>query len=628
MQPLLRRWAAFVVAHAWLVLAGALVASALVGAGALRLTANLDLEHQLPADNPYIALDRRLRAEFGGKNFVAIAVVPQQGTVWRRDVLQVVHDVTRELLDAPGVIRQNVASLSSPYVRVPRTRGDVLSVEYLMREVPRDDAGVAALRALYLGEPLFRGTVVSRDERAAMVLADFYDDTPTETIYRAIHAVVDAHRSPDIRIALSGRPIMEVSEAAVMDRQRAQFGVTFLAILLVLYLAFGQLQGVVIPSATALLSTLWSLGFMGHAGIPLTAWTAGAPMLVVTVAAGHSAQMLKRYYEEFARLGSREAAIVESTSRIGVVMLAAGTTAGAGFAALAILRIPSLTEFGLGVAAGILAAVVLEMTFMLALRTLWPAGRRTRGEGPLSRWLDRPLARFWDAAAHRPRRVIVASVVVVVLAVAGLPRLRTEFVVRDYRSPRTEIGRDMPVFDEHFPDTTTLTVLLEGPPGSMQTPEAMRLMRGLTETMAAVEGVGRTSSLADFIQRTLEVFAPDRAAGGLPEDADLIAQLFFLSDSPAFERYVDRAYSRSVVLGFLGREDSALVRRVIDRLEAYLRAEPPRTIRVSLAGGSGPTILAFNEHTVRGKALNITIVLLVIFALSSLLLRTRWVGRT
>jgi len=95
---------------------------------------------------------------------------------------------------------------------------------------------------------------------------------------------------------------------------------------------FGQLQGVIIPSATALLSTAWAMGFMGHVGIPMNPWTAAVPLMVVTVAAGHSAQMLKRYYEEFVRLGRREEAVIESTSRIGVVMIAAGVTAGSGFA--------------------------------------------------------------------------------------------------------------------------------------------------------------------------------------------------------------------------------------------------------------------------------------------------------
>ncbi|OFV87155.1 MAG: hypothetical protein A3J75_06785 [Acidobacteria bacterium RBG_16_68_9] len=622
MQHLLRTYAELVVRHAWLVLLGALAVSGALASGMTRLVVDLDMEKQLPADSPYVLVDRMIRKDFGGKNFVAIAIVPAAGTIWRKDVLELVHALTLDLLVAPGVIRQNVISLSSPYVRIPTTRDGTLVVDYLMQDVPADETAITALRERYQGEPLFRGTVVSEDERAAMILADFYDDTIALEINAVVRGVVAKYRSPKWRIAIAGEPMIQASESAVMQRQMWYFLGTIASILLVLYLAFGQLQGMIIPSVTALLSTACAMGFMGHTGIPLNTWTAAAPLMVVTVAAGHSAQMLKRYYEAFRQLGNRDAAVIESTSRIGVVMMAAGATAGSGFAALSILGIPTLTHFGLGVSSGIFAAVALEMTFMVALRTLWPADRRQGAEGPLSSWLGYVLRPLEAAVVRRPWLVVGTFAAIALAAAAGFPRLSTEFIVKHYRSTRTEVGRDALLFEKHFPSTTTLTVLLEGPPGSMQSPEALRLTRGLTQAMAEDPVVGRTSSIADIIQRTYEVFAPEEAAKGLRDDRELIAQLFFLAHSPAFERYVDRGYSRSVVLGFLNEEDSGATRRVLDRLRAYLAQHPPNTIKVSLAGGVGPTILAFNEHTVRGKTLNIAVVLLVIFVIASILLRT------
>jgi hypothetical protein len=623
MQAVLKRYAEFIAAHAWAVLLVCLLATAIVASGMGRLAFNLDPELQLPPDHPYIALDRKIRKEFGGRNMVAIALVPKVGDVWRRGVLQLVHDVTDELLNAPGIIRQNMVSLSSPYVRVPEDRGGVLAVDYLMKEVPQDEAGIAALRDRYRQEPLFKGTVVSDDERAALILADFYDASNAETIVAAVESAVFKHRVPGIDVAMTGAPIFENAERVLVQRQGSYFVVTIAAMLVVLWLAFGQMQGVILPTATALLSTAIALGFMGFAGIPINAWTAAVPVVVVTVAAGHSAQMLKRYYEEFARLGDRRAAVVESTQRIGAVMMAAGATAGCGFAALSVLRISALTHFGLGVAAGIFAAVVLEMSFMLTLRVVWPTGRATGGEGPLPRWIRVALRPLESAIRLRPWRVVVAFLAVALLAAAGYPRLITEANTRDYWSDRIPVGRDLRVFEKHFPSTTTLTILLEGEPGSMRTPQAVALMTHLQQTMAAVPGVGRTSSIADIIRRTYEVFAPEEAVKGLPaDDPALIGQLFFLADSPAFERYVDRSYSRSVVLGFLNREDSALTRGVIRRLQQYLDQHPPQGIRVALAGGLGPTLLALNDHTVRGKVLNIVVVLAVIFIIASMLLRT------
>ena len=53
---------------------------------------------------------------------------------------------------------------------------------------------------------------------------------------------------------------------------------------------------------TAALSTVWALGAMGLQGLVIDTWNVAVPILVIAIAAGHSAQMLKRYTEEVERL--------------------------------------------------------------------------------------------------------------------------------------------------------------------------------------------------------------------------------------------------------------------------------------------------------------------------------------
>jgi predicted RND superfamily exporter protein len=621
MDRMWTRYATQVVRRPWVVLALSLVVTAGIAAGIARLRVTVDPEQELPPGDPYVQVDRAIRADFGGRNFVALAIVPRDGDVWRVDVLRAVHALTLMLLDAPGVIRQNVISLSSPYVRVPVDRDGVLTADYLMHDPPADDAAVATVRAAYEREALVRGTVVSDDGRAALVLADFWDGTNLVDIARTVDEAAARFRSPGLEIAITGAPIFASFEQTLIQQQRMYFAATLAAIVLVLYLAFGHVQGVVLPTLTAWLATLCALGFLGFVGIPLNAWTAAVPVIVVTVAAGHSAQMLKRYYEEHRRLGDPDAALVESTRRIAPVMVAAGGTAASGFAALALLGIPTLTGFGLGVAAGIVAAVGLELTFMVAIRALW----RVRAGGDREPILSRALGRFLAVlgrVARRPVRVVVATVALAAVAVVGLPRVVTETNVLRYWSARTRVGHDLRVFDAHFPSTTPVAVLLEGPPGSMQSPEAVEVMTGLQRAMVADPEVGRTSSIVDVVRRTFEVFSPEDAAAGLPSDREGLAQLFFLASSPAFERFVNRDLSHAVVTAYLNHDSSAVTRRVLAGLRRHLAEHPPRTIRVSLAGGRGPLVMSLNDAAVRGKVWNIATVFVVIFVIAGLLLRS------
>ena len=146
------------------------------------------------------------------------------------------------------------------------------------------------------------------------------------------------------------------------------------------YRAFRTLQGMIIPLVTALMGVIWALGLMGLIGAPMDPWNIMTPILLLAIGAGHSVQILKRYYEEYARsqadhpgLSGAEhnrQAVIEATTKVGLVMLAAGTIAALSFGSLATFGLPSIKNFGLCTAFGIVAELTVEMTFIPAIRVL------------------------------------------------------------------------------------------------------------------------------------------------------------------------------------------------------------------------------------------------------------------
>src|ERR1043166_6398422 len=97
--------------------------------------------------------------------------------------------------------------------------------------------------------------------------------------------------------------------------------------------------------------------------------------------------MLKRYAEEVERTHDNRRAVIASTVSMGPVMVAAGMTAALGFSSLPPFRVRPLGDFGLSCAYGIESAVVLEMTFIPAMRSLLRVPRRMPAEGGLTAWL-------------------------------------------------------------------------------------------------------------------------------------------------------------------------------------------------------------------------------------------------
>jgi hypothetical protein len=222
------------------------------------------------------------------------------------------------------------------------------------------------------------------------------------------------------------------------------------------------------------------------------------------------------------------------------------------------------------------------------------------------------------------RPVLLGTVAALVLATIGITRIRTFGSTREYLPLHSLPRIHLEEIEKHFKGTVTLTVLYEGPEGSAKSVGVLQHVAALQRELEQDPLVLRTASLADLVKMLHKTFNADAEDPyRVPDDQELVSQLMFLGDSPAFERFVDRAYAKSVVTAYLKDDDSARVGPLLRHLERWLAAHPPpEGIQVLLAGGAGPTVLAVNEHTTYGKLLNMAVVLLAIYAVSSTIMRS------
>jgi len=622
----LDRYVRWLVRHPWLVLALVVAATVFVASGMRKLRTEFSVEASLPTGHPFVQIDQTIRKEFGGRRTLLVGIVPRTGDVWQPHVLAVVHDFTLEALRLPDVMAQNVVSLAAPSVRHVEDTGGSTRVDYLMREVPQTPEDIARLRGLVDDDPQLRGMLVTPDQRAALVVLDFWEGPAAQVVAQRVLDLTDTFANRGVDFYVAGEPMVafaDLGQSALIGRR---IPLVFLVISLMLLASFRNLQGMLIPMLTAVLSTVWALGLMGHTGIVIDSWNVAAPILLIAVAAAHSAQMLKRYVEEVVRTGDNKAAVIESTVRMGPVMIAAGLTAALGFASLALFGVRSIANLGLSCAYGIGSAVLLEMTFIPALRSVLPAPRHAPTEGG---WTARVLASLQRAVLRRHgRAVLIGTAVALALSAVGVLRIRTFGPTREY-IPRDSLARrSLEALEQHFPGTVTMTVLYDGPPESTKSLPVLRHMAALQEEMGRDPLVVRTASEVDLVKELNKAFASDDPHPyRLPHDQEMVSQLLFLGDSPAFERFIDRSQSRAVVTAYLRSDDSALVGPLVRHLQQWVDAHPaPDGEHVLIAGGAGPTVLAVNEHTTYGKLLNMLVVLTVIYLVSSAIMRSPAAG--
>lgn len=622
MASALAAWARLVVRHRGAVLAAVLAVSAVLAVAATRLRVEVDPDAQLPQDHRFIQALHDVHRLFGDKNLVVIGLTPRDGRVFTPAFLGALDRVTRRVRRIPGANPSLVQSIASPEVKDVAGTADGMTVEPVMPDVPADQAGADAVRARVLANEAFVGTLVSADGSAAAIQASF-ELGPQMPGYRqladAVRAAVAEEADQTFEWRLSGPVVFLAQLSSYSSRMAVLFPVALVVIGLVHWEAFRTGQALILPLATAILSVVWALGLMGAVGVPLDPFNTTTPILILAVAAGHAVQVLKRFYEEYDRVGTLDDAIVACLERVGPVMLAAGAVAALSFCSLVTFKTATIRTFGLFTGFGIVSALVIEMTLIPAVRAMLPAPRRREleREAAAHPFLDRLLVAA-GTALRRPQAVLVAAGCFLLLCALLATRVEVNTSLKGQFRERDAVRVDDAVLNARFAGTNTLILLVEAAQaGGLEEPAALDAIWRLQHRLAEEPGVGRATSYVDFVRRMHHAMNADRPdAGDLPGTRGLVAQYLLLHE---LDTLLD-ADHRVAKLRLLVHEDgTAYGEALIDRADALARELLPPGLTARFTGSLASTAAA-TEVMVDGKLRNIVQIAAITVAVSALLL--------
>ncbi len=634
---MLRRYATFIVRYrvAVMLIAAAITVFFFTRIGNLRVV--VDPNDNLPQEHPYVVASNEIERIFGGRNIVIIGVESASGDVFQTNVLEKIQRITDGVLEIPGVIRSNVISIAARKAKDIVGTEEGMQVRQLMETVPQTPGEIAKLKKAVYANPTYIDSIVSRDGRMALIIADFRSDKSFRgyrPIKEAVEQVAGKERDESVKIYLGGISV-NLAWLEIYSQQMIALFFTALAIVIVVsYLSFWSFQGTVVPVMTGLISVVWGLGVMGLLNIPMDTFNATTPILIMAIAHGHSVQILKRYYEEYGRLHDSSAAVIESLTRVGPVMLTAGSMAVASFLALTVFPTLTIRVFGVFTAVGVLAAMIVEMTFVPAFRSMLPPPKRYEVERERMRDLfDRFLEKIGNCIVAGCGRAIFVTVLVGLLLLAvGIKILNIDNSLKGNFSPNSQVRKDDIPLNAGMGGTNTLYLLIEGPePDAIKNPAALRAMDAVQQHLQQTyQLVGKTQSLADFMKKMNKAMhADDPKEDRLPDTRELNAQyllLYSMSGDPGdFDTYVDYEYKSAVIWAYLKTDSTAVIEQIIAELRPFVARQFPPGYTISIGGGMAQGA-ALNEVMVQGKLLNIGSIAASIYVISSVVLRSALAG--
>jgi predicted RND superfamily exporter protein len=634
----MKRYIEWVVRYRYVVIALTLLATVLAVSQARNLKIIIDPNTMMPQSHPYVSTTNLVENTFGSKFVVVVGITANHGDIYQPMVLEKVQRITAAMLKADGVVQENILSLSARRAKDIRGNDDGMEVRPLMPSVPTNEAQIQELRDAIKRNPAYLNAIVSTDGTTAAIIAE-WKNIPGgfRAIQGQVDAIVELERDEGVEIFVSGLPNYLSRIESYSERMGFLLPIAILVLSLVLFEAFRTVQGMLLPLVTAILAVAWGVGVMGAFGIPLDVFNATTPILILAVATGHAVQMLKRYYEEYfllrktQTLSPKEAndlAVINALVRIGPVMITAGMVAALGFFSLVVFDISTIRTFGVFTGVGILAAMMLEMTFIPALRSVLkpPSEIDSKRERSVRVWdhITGAIAALVTGIKHN--RIYVGAVVFVVIALAGMSQVVTNNSTKSFFSPELQFQRDDDMLNERLSGANTLYVLIEGETNdAIKNPVVLQAMSDMQQLLNEEPEVGKTVSIADFVKRMNQAMHSDDAAFyRIPDKQELISQyllLYSISGEPGdFDSYVDYEYRMANLTVFMKTDSTAVTEQLIGKISAFANSHLPPDVKVRFGGQAQG--VALNDMMVHDKILNILQIASVVFLISSIVFRS------
>lgn len=552
------------------------------GAQFTRLHIDTDPENMLPADQPDRVLYNRVKGEFGIHELIVLGIT-DEGGVFRPQTLRQVERIIDGILKIPGVITEDVISLTT--TDDVRPKAGLIDVRRIMVRVPHDPVAIEAMRAAIADNPLLKDKVASADGTGLAIYVPITAKDQALRIGREISALVEAELESGQSYHLAGLPIAEDTFGAEMFVQMGILSpICGMTLFLLLWLMFRRMTFILPVMAVSMIAVIWGMGLLIGTGHTVHIMSSMIPVFVMPIAVLDSVHILSDFYDRYPRVGERCETLRQSFEALYTPMLFTSLTSAAGFASLMLANIPPVQVFGGFMAFAILVAWLLTITFIPASVMLMREEKLKAAFGHLDAtggWLGRVLPMLGATAFRRAGSFAVGAIVLLAIGVWGV----SQTVVNDNPVNWFSEGHGLRIADHEmnrlFGGTYMAYLVVEGTEaGAIKRPDVLAYIAELQRVLEQDPVVGKTSSLADIVAQVGYVLhEADPTQRKVPENQEQLAQYLFLyqmsGDVGDLDNLVDYDYRLATIWVQMRQGDNRQMARVMQRVGDFTASKPP-----------------------------------------------------
>jgi len=517
----------------WLALLLLFVAVGLAGMGAQKLSFNNDYKIFFDKDDKRLLAFENLQNTYTKNDNVLIAIAPKDGKVFTRETLTAIEDITQRAWKTPYSIR--VDSLAN--YQHTSSVGDEMTVANLYEEANKlSDEELTKIKNIAINEPLLIHRLIS--EKAHMTAINIVIEVPPNGKMTAIvpEVVKDVRELktyvnetyPELTVYLTGLVMMNnaFAEASKYDMSHL-IPLTFLMILLTVFLLLRSFNGIIATMLVATFSIVSAMGLAGWIGIELSPPVMSAPVIILTLAVADCVHILSTWMQQM-RLGiEKRAAMVESLRiNFSPIFLTSLTTA-IGFLSLNFSDAPPFRDLGNIAAMGVMAAFLFSVTLLPALATLLPSRVKQTEKKSV---MVKIMASFADWVIANKKVLFISMTTLAVVLFSLVPRNELNDIYVEYFDDRIQFRTDTDFVVKNMTGIYFIDYSLDSKtPGGISEPKVLAQIDQFSEWLRDQPEVIHVNTIADTFKRlNRNMHADDERWYRLPESRELAAQYLLL----------------------------------------------------------------------------------------------------
>ncbi|MTV36022.1 MMPL family transporter [Duganella radicis] len=577
---------------------------------AVQLRMDAGFEKQLPIGHEYIATFHKYRNDVLGANRMNVVVKAKKGSIWTQAGLKRLFEVTQAVTYLPGVDRLGVQSLWTPNSFVNEITEEGFRADPVIDGTITPDQLTAEMIANIqrsANQGGFVGTLVSRDQSSAMIIAELseVDKEGHKIDYVQYNHMLEEQirrkfEDQDFEIQIIGfaKQIGDIADGASSVLQFCV--VALLLTAAAVYWYCRSFRFTMLPIVCSLTSLVWQFGALKLLGFGLDPLGVLVPFLVFAIGVSHGVQQINFIMRELSHGKTTEQAARASFSGLMIPGVLALVTAFVSFITLILIPIPMVRELAITASLGVFFKITTNLAMLPVAASYFSfsseyAQRSLRQREQRSQWL-RVLARVAEPKTALVVLAITAGVFgcaawqsrdrVIGTLQPGAPELR----------PEARFNRDaVAIAGSYDTGLDWLTVIFEAPVNSCENVALGAYQDRFVWALQHTPGVLSVSSYAGQLRGYNEGYNegnPKMAV--VPIDPANYASLS--TEIGRVRGFMNKDCSMTAVHLFLADHKATTINGVIAAVKQFRQSSPQQGVTIRLASGNAGALAAVNEE--------------------------------